>query len=152
MSLIEQVARTFPVGQGTCLNYQAIQLRLNQAASWEQRYRELLIIAKDVPAISNEYRVPEFEVGGCEAKVWILKYRDDQGVYHFVVDSESRIVKALLLTILSAINHQTVAEIKHFDHEICFNELGLSKHVSASRVNGIAGIVKEMHAFCAQSV
>ncbi len=152
MTQIEILAQQFPVGSQTCMTYQAIQMQLNQAASWEQRYRELLSLAKAVPALPSTLKISEYEVGGCEAKVWLVKYRDPHGLNHFAVDSESRIVKALLITVLSGINHQSVEKIKHFDHEICFNEMGLIKHVSASRVHGIAGIVKEMHAFCAQGV
>lgn len=152
MTQIEILAQQFPVGADTRMTYQTVQMQLNQAASWEQRYRELLALTKRVPALPSVAKIPEYEVGGCEAKVWLVKYRDEHGLNHFAIDSESRIVRALLIVILSGINHQSVDKIKHFDHEVCFNEMGLIKHVSASRVHGIAGIVKEMHAFCARNV
>ena len=87
----------YPVGAGTELDEQHIRQLLAGAKSWDERYRQLLQLSKQVPSIPVQWRHPDHEVSGCESRVWLLLCKDESGRCHFAVDSESRIVKALLM-------------------------------------------------------
>ncbi len=138
----------FPVGAGTALDEDYIRQRLTGASSWEERYRQLLLLAKQVPPVPQPWRHPDNEVSGCESRVWLLLCRDDAGKYHFAVDSESRIVKALLITILAAANHQTADKIHMIQVASYLAELGFAQHITLSRTNGLQAVWKKMSDFC----
>ncbi|ACQ91899.1 MAG: SufE family protein [Tolumonas sp.] len=139
----------FPVGAGTALDENHVRQLLADANSWEERYRQLLLLAKQVPSVPQLWRHPDHEVGGCESRVWLLLCRDDAGKYHFAVDSESRIVKALLITILAAANHQTADKIHRIQVASYLAELGFAQHITLSRTNGLQAVWKKMSDFCA---
>ena len=77
----------YPAGAGTELDEQQIRQLLAGAKSWDERYRRLLQLTKQVPAIPVSWRHPDHEVSGCESRVWLLLYKDGSGRCHFAVDS-----------------------------------------------------------------
>ena len=139
----------YPVGAGTELDEQSIHQLLAGAKSWDERYRLLLQLTKQVPAIPTLWRHPDNEVSGCESRVWLLLYKDESGRCHFAVDSESRIVKALLITLLAAVNHQPADKIQLIQVASYFDELGFAQHITPSRTNGLQAVWKKMSDFCA---
>lgn len=141
----------FPVGAGTALDEQHIHQLLTGTNSWEERYRQLLQLAKQVPSMPQLWRHPDNEVSGCESRVWLLFCRDESGQYHFAVDSESRIVKALLITLLAAVNHQSADKIQQIQVASYLAELGFAQQITPSRTNGLQAVWKKMSDFCALS-
>lgn len=139
----------YPVGVGTALDEQHIRQLLAGAKSWEERYRQLLQLAKQVPVMPSLWRQPDNEVSGCESRVWLLLYKDGAGRCHFAVDSESRIVKALLITLLAAVNHQPADKIQLIQVASYFDGLGFAQHITPSRTNGLQAVWKKMSDFCA---
>ena len=138
----------FPVGADTDLDENRIQQLMSDARSWEERYRQLLLLTKNVPSIPNEWRQSGNEVRGCESHVWLLCYKDDAGKFHFSVDSDSRIVKALLITILAAVNHQPADKLQRIQVVSYIDKLGFTQHISPSRTNGLLAAWKIMNDFC----
>ncbi|WP_024871679.1 SufE family protein [Tolumonas lignilytica] len=141
----------YPIGAGTGLDGDFIRTLLGQSTSWDERYRQLLQLTRKVPALPLEWRQTELEVSGCESRVWLLPYRDNNGIYHFVADSESRIVKSLLITLLAVANHQPADKIQQIQVASYFAELGLAQHITPSRTNGLQAVWKKMSDFCALS-
>ena len=133
MSELSAFALQYPVGSGTVLDDTEIKRLLNQAGGWDQRYRQLLLLAKSIPSIPDDLKKKEFEVHGCESKTWLLCYNDKNGTFHFAVDSESRIVKALAITILAAVNHQPADMICGFQVAYYLEHLGFQQHITPSR-------------------
>ncbi len=139
----------YPVGAGTDLDENHVLQIMSHARSWEERYRQLLLLTKQVPSVPEIWRHSENEVSGCESRVWLLLYKDDEGKCHFAVDSDSRIVKALLITILAAINHQSADKIQRIQVVSYLDKLGFTQHLSPSRTNGLLAAWKIMNDFCA---
>jgi len=140
----------YPVGDDSALDESALRQLLQSTKSWEDRYRQLLQLAKQVPAIPLEWRLSDNEVSGCESRVWLLSYRDSAGKYHFAVDSESRIVKSLLITLLALANHKTADKIQQIQVASYFAELGFAQNLSPSRSNGLNAVWKKMSDLCAE--
>lgn len=149
MSELSAFVLNYPVGSGTTLDDAEIKQLLNQAGSWDQRYRQLLLLAKSIPSVPDALKHTEFEVHGCESKTWLLCYNDQEGRFHFAVDSESRIVKALAITILAAVNHQPADMICKFQVAYYLEQLGFQQHITPSRANGLLAVWKKMSDFCA---
>lgn len=133
--------RQHPLGQAD-LNADGVLARFRQAGAWEARYRELILLGKQLPVIPTEWRGEEQELTGCESQVWLLGEQDDQGIWHFAADSEARIVRGLLAVVLAALNHHSATAIQQFDIEAYFEALQLAKHLSPSRGNGLRAMVE----------
>ena len=129
-----------PLGQPE-RDAEAVLTRFANAGAWEERYRELIQLGKQLPVIPAEWRGEEQELPGCESQVWLLAQPDAEGCWHFAADSQARIVRGLLAVVLAALNHQSTRHILGFDMEGYFDSLQLAKHLSPSRGNGLRAMV-----------
>ena len=129
-----------PLGDGG-LDAAAVIAALGQGA-WEERYRALIQLGKQLPAVPPEWRGEEQELPGCESQVWLLSHQDGAGIWHFAADSQARIVRGLLAVVLAALNHQSAETIRATDMAGYFETLQLAKHLSPSRGNGLRAMVE----------
>jgi cysteine desulfuration protein SufE len=138
----EQVSflQQHPLGRAP-LTADDVLTRFTRSRAWEERYRELIQLGKQLPAIPLEWRGDEQSLPGCESQVWLLAEQESNGVWHFAADSEARIVRGLLAVVLAALNHKDREAILGFDMECYFETLQLAKHLSPSRGNGLRAMV-----------
>jgi cysteine desulfuration protein SufE len=111
--------------------------------SWEDRYRYIIDLGKDLPPMAESLHTQEHLVRGCQSQVWIdtaLK----GGRLQLTVDSDAFIVKGLLGLILAAYNNKTPAEIIGFDIDNYFEQLDLLRHLSSTRGNGLRAMVQRI--------
>ena len=108
--------------------------------SWDDRYRYIIDLGKELPAQTDEFHTPDRLVRGCQSQVWIDTQLVD-GKLQISVDSDAFIVKGLLGIVLAAYNNKTPEEIRAFDIEAYFELLDLLKHLSATRGNGLRAMV-----------
>lgn len=112
--------------------------------AWEERYKYIIDLGKELPDMDASKKVDENIVRGCQSQVWIDSAEID-GKLFFDVDSDAFIVKGLLGLVMAAYNAKSPKEIKAFDIESYFEELSLIKHLSATRGNGIRAMVKRIN-------
>ena len=125
---------------GHSINIDDIKDTLGFVDSWEDRYKYIIDLGKDLPDLPDAKRTEDRLVQGCQSKVCI----DDnveQGKVQLTVDSDAFIVKGLLCIILAAYNNRAPEEILDFDIEAYFQEIDLMSHLSASRGNGLRAMV-----------
>lgn len=103
---------------------------LNQ---WEDKYRQLILLGKKLPTLTDERKAQAREIAGCENRVWLGYEEDAEGRLHFFGDSEGRIVRGLLAVLLTAVEGKSAAELLAQDPLALFDELGLRGQLSASR-------------------
>lgn len=108
--------------------------------SWEDRYRYIIDLGKELPPMEEALQTDSNQVKGCQSLVWLSEHLDNDHLY-FEADSNSHIVRGLLAVVLAAYNTKTPAEIQAFDIESYFEELNLIKHLSPSRGNGLKAMV-----------
>ncbi len=101
---------------------------LNQ---WEDKYRQLILLGKKLPTLTDECKAQAHEIAGCENRVWLGYEEDAEGRLHFFGDSEGRIVRGLLAVLLTAVEGKTRAGILAQDPLALFDELGLRGQLSA---------------------
>ncbi len=63
----------------------------------------------------------------------------------FCADSDARIVRGLIALVMAAVNNKTAEEIKAFDMDEYFAQLGLIEHLSPSRGNGLKAIIETIN-------
>jgi len=113
--------------------------------TWEERYKYIIDLGKELPAMPDAEKQEDNLVKGCQSQVWITHTLDDQK-YQFNVDSDAFIVKGLLGVVLAAYNNKSASEIKVFDVEQYFDAVGLIKHLSPTRGNGLKAMVNKIQA------
>ncbi len=110
---------------------------------WEERYKYIIDMGKQLPPIAEEKKADDYLVRGCQSQVWI-DHEVADGRYFFEVDSDAFIVKGLLGIIMSAYNGKTADDILAFDIEAFFEALDLLKHLSPTRGNGLRAMVQKI--------
>ncbi len=111
--------------------------------SWEDRYRYMIDLGKELPAMDHSLRTDDRIVPGCQSQVWI-DYKIESDKLIFQVDSDALIVKGLLAIVMAAYNNKTKQEILEFDIEGYFQKLDLIKHLSPTRGNGLKAMVEKI--------
>ena len=111
--------------------------------SWEDRYKYIIDLGRELPPLDEQAPVEQNMVRGCQSQVWLTS-RNEGGRLYFDADSDAFIVKGLLAVVLAAYNGRTPEEILAFDIEDYFSRLNLLKHLSVTRGNGLRAMVKRI--------
>ncbi len=107
---------------------------------WEDKYRQLILLGKQLPSLSDELKAQAREIAGCENRVWLGWTAAENGALHFFGDSEGRIVRGMLAVLLTAIEGKLPQVLLAGDPLALFDELGLRAELSASRNQGLAAL------------
>ncbi|GGJ07252.1 SufE family protein [Halopseudomonas pertucinogena] len=111
--------------------------------SWEDRYKYIIDLGRELPPLEDQHRTDENIVRGCQSQVWLTS-REEGGKLYFDADSDAFIVKGLLAVVLAAYNGKAPRDILDFDIEDYFARLNLLKHLSVTRGNGLRAMVKRI--------
>ncbi|WP_130099380.1 cysteine desulfurase sulfur acceptor subunit CsdE [Siccibacter turicensis] len=125
---------------GTTVTAQTLRQTFAPLTQWEDKYRALIQLGKQLPALPEDVRQQTKEIPGCENRVWLGYRRSPEGTLHFYGDSEGRIVRGLLAVLLTAVEGQPAATLRDADPLALFDELGLRSQLSASRNQGLAAL------------
>ncbi|MHA7879075.1 MAG: SufE family protein [Saccharospirillum sp.] len=112
--------------------------------AWEDRYRYIIDLGKELPEMDDALKTDDRLVRGCQSQVWLEHALDDGGHLHLQADSDAHIVKGLLAVVLAAYNGKTSQEILDFDVEDYFARLDLVRHLSPTRGNGLRAMVRRI--------
>lgn len=118
--------------------------------SWEDRYRYIIDLGKELPAMDDSLKTDERIVRGCQSQVWLAHSSDNQRLY-FQADSDAHIVRGLLAVVLAAYNGRSSQAIVDFDVEDYFNKLDLVRHLSPTRGNGLRAMVGRIRDIAVQN-
>jgi len=108
---------------------------------WEERYRYVIDLGRDLAPLSDAERSDANKVRGCASQVWLVTEPQGDGTLRFRGDSDAHIVRGLIAILLRLYSGRTPAEIGAFDAHAAFAKLGLSGALSAQRSNGLASMV-----------
>ncbi|MEM8833461.1 MAG: SufE family protein [Pseudomonadota bacterium] len=111
---------------------------------WEERYRYLIDLGKALPPMDEALKNDETFVKGCTSQVWLFSQKDEQGLYHFIGDSDAHIVRGLIAVLFAAFQGKSVEEIASVDIKAAFEEIGLNQHLSPNRRNGFFSMVERI--------
>ena len=115
---------------------------------WMDKYEHLIELGKDVPAIDASRKTEDHIIKGCQSRVWLAADAEADGTVHFTADSDAIITKGLvglMVRVLSGAEARAIAEADlHF-----LDAIGLHQHLSPTRSNGLASMVKQMRLYAA---
>jgi cysteine desulfuration protein SufE len=119
---------------------------------WEERYRYVIDLGRDLEPLGAEERSDDNKVRGCASQVWLVTRRGDDGALTFRGDSDAHIVRGLIAILTRLYSGRTPAEILAFDAKAAFGRLGLTGALSQQRSNGLASMVERIRRDAAGAV
>ena len=114
---------------------------------WEDRYRYLIELGKNLPPLSDAEMTEEHRVRGCASQVWVVTDIDRSGVEPILIfrgQSDAHIVKGLVALTLALYSGRTPQEILSIDALDLFRRIGLSEHLTPQRSNGVRSMVERI--------
>ena len=120
-----------------------IASKIREARSWDEIYRQIMLAGKQLNKLPPEDQIGQYEVMGCESQVWLKCEKQGEHLI-LAAHSSSKIVRGLLAIIFEPLAHLTLSEIKQFSLTSYIQSLGLGKHVSQSRGNGLQAVIEEI--------
>ena len=118
--------------------------------SWEDRYKYIIELGRELPPMPETLHTEDRLVRGCQSQVWIDTAMRD-GRLQLTVDSDAFIVKGLLGLVLAAYNNKSPADILAFDIDGYFERLDLLRHLSPTRGNGLRAMVQRIQEIAGQA-
>ncbi len=107
---------------------------------WEDRYRHVIELGKAMPAMPDALKTPATKVEGCASQVWIHP-RIEDGTFTFSGDSDAMIVRGLIAVLHALYSGVPVTQVGGIDATSELGRLGLDRHLSAQRSNGVRAMV-----------
>jgi len=117
---------------------------------WTERYQYLIDLGRKLPPFPESLRTDENKVHGCQSQVWFVA-SGDRNRLHFQAASDSAIVSGLIALLLRVYSDRPAQEI--IDTTPRFIEaLGLARHLSPTRNNGLAAMFKTIQDYARQTL
>ena len=117
-----------------------------------ERFEYLLELGHEVDDLPEGDKRSEFLVQGCQSQVWLIPAEglDSAGKLSFRADSDSLIVRGIVALLLACYSGKTPAEILAFEIKPLLLKLGLARHLSPSRSNGLFSMVRRIEQIAGQ--
>ena len=106
---------------------------------WSERYQYLIDLGRKLPPFPEAWKTEENRLLGCQSKVWIVA-QGDASKLDFHAISDSAIVSGLVYLALRVYSGRSAAEILATPADY-IAQIGLAKHLSPTRTNGLASLL-----------
>ena len=136
--------RIFPLEPTAVAAQDAIAEEFAFFDDWSQRYQYLIDLGRKLPAFPEQEKTEENRVTGCQSMVWITASGDASRL-DFEAISDSSIVSGLIYLALRVYSGRPASEILATDADY-IARIGLSKHLSPTRSNGLVSLLSTIRA------
>lgn len=107
--------------------------------SWEERYRLLIQLSRQLPKPSEEELAKLPEIHGCESRLWFEFQATPRKVRAY---SDARLMQGILFIVVTLLNEADSAQLAHVDLPQLFDQLKISQNLTSTRLNGLQQINK----------
>ncbi len=114
---------------------------------WTERYQYLIDLGRQLPPFPEEHKTDGWRVHGCQSMVWLVP-SGDAARMHFEAASDSAIVSGLIALVLRVYSDRPAAEILATEPGFIAT-IGLAKHLSPTRSNGLAAMLAKLKGYAA---
>jgi cysteine desulfuration protein SufE len=91
------------------------------------------------------FKTEATKVRGCASQVWLYPVPgENYGHLHFLADSDAAIVKGLIALVLLLVQDRPAAAVKVDEIRDRLDTLGLSRHLSSNRTQGLASMISRI--------
>ena len=109
---------------------------------WMDKYQFLIELGNELPPYPAEYKLPQYEISGCQSQVWIYCEQRNGRIY-FSGESDALIVRGIVALLIKVLSGATIAEVAHTDFAF-IDAIGLKEHLSPTRSNGLYSMMQHM--------
>lgn len=119
---------------------------MNSCIDQEERYLYLIELGAKLTPTGNALHQAKNLVAGCQSLVWIEMHLQADGSVDIEGDSDAALVKGLIAVVIILYRGLSAQEIFQFDTASWFEKLALTRHLTASRTQGLAAMIKTIRA------
>ena len=119
-------------------------------SDWSERYQYLIDLGRQLPALTDAERIDAHKVDGCQSQVWLL-HDGNRSHLQFRAGSDSTIVAGLLALLLKVYSGRSADQILATPPDF-IRAIGLDKHLSLTRSNGLGAVLQRMRQVAAASL
>lgn len=112
---------------------------------WEERYRYVIELGRELPEFPDALKTGATKVEGCVSQVW-LTTAQREGRLKLAGDSDAMIVRGLVAILISYYDGRPVEDVPTLDINGYLRRLQLDDHLTPQRSNGLASMVKRIRA------
>jgi cysteine desulfuration protein SufE len=124
----------------TIASFDDVEAEFDAFDDWDDRYRLLIDLGRALAPMADALKTDATRVRGCASQVWLYP-RLEAGKLHFAADSDAAIVKGLVALVLMLADGRAPADIDTAEIRARLDGLGLAKHLSSNRTQGLASMV-----------
>ena len=129
---------------------QAIVDDFTVLGDWSERYQYLIDLGRHLDKLDPEQCVEENLLHGCQSQVWVVTSGDAQCLT-IKANSDAAIVFGLIALMLKVYSGHSAAAILASEPTF-IDQIGLRKHLSATRNNGLGALYQRIRAEAAARV
>jgi cysteine desulfuration protein SufE len=115
---------------------------------WDDRYRYLIELGRELPPLSEAAHNDANKVQGCASQVWldttVRPNGADGPVLTFEGDSDAHIVRGLIAVLFAMYSGRNAQDILAIDAIKLFEGMGLREHLTPQRSNGFRSMVERI--------
>ncbi len=110
---------------------------------WDERCDYLIDLGFNLPQLPDEAKIDPNMVHGCQSNVWLVAEMKptEPPTLEFIANSDAIIVNGLIAVLTALFSHQTPERILMIEPQEVFARLGLERHLSPQRRNGLYSMV-----------
>ena len=131
-------------------DFDTIRTDFEYLDEWEDRYRYIIELGRDLEPLEDSERNDQTRVKGCVSQVWLASHvhanAAGEPMLEFKGDSDAHIVRGLIAILFRIYSGRTVREILASDPKDVFHRIGLDEHLSPQRSNGLHAMVQRIRA------
>jgi len=124
-----------------------VKARFKAFEDWEDRYKELIQLGKEMSIYPESERQEKYKVKGCQSQVWLYP-QFVEGRVRFHADSDALLVKGIVAVLVSVYDNSTPDEILGERGDF-LKEIGITEHLSMNSTNGLVSMVKQISMYAA---
>ena len=109
---------------------------------WMERYQLIIDYGKQLKPMPESDKTPQNLIDGCQSAVWFTAKHEDGKIY-YTGESDAILVKGMVALLIQVLDGQTPEDITKADLYF-IDRIGLREHLSPTRSNGLAAMVKQM--------
>ena len=109
---------------------------------WMEKYQYIIDLGKELDKLDDADKVDSNKLQGCQSQVWIVHELQEDKII-FKAESDAAIVSGLVALVLSIYSGKTAQEITSTEPTF-ISEIGLDKHLSGTRSNGLASLLAKI--------
>lgn len=117
---------------------------------WMDRYQYIIDLGRRLPDFPEAAKIDANKIKGCQSQVWfVAELKNDR--LHFEAISDAAIVSGLIAVLLRIYSDRKPQDIIDTPADFVA-ALQLEQHLSPTRSNGLAAMLKAIHAFAREAV